>query len=448
MFKHPVIWIQPSNRTDSTWVSSVECVWGGPQWLKSKQCLKHNGYLELEPLFKVSLRIPDASQADVIDDLLMLKGYMEDENASRSQSTPNTSRNVGLWFGTSSSGTAGAPYQATPMEPNNGTTDIFQSINCMKAYKNWSFEVRENITIDKHDSPTYSFKELRLVDYDAGRRPLSTKFSVYKSKAFAGLETDKIMDEAEKRYDYLWQKHSSLLKDKNLESWKALRFTFEDSSLVYIPKENAWFPPSKCIWSESNVKIPGKASIASAYPLKKTFFTTVLKVLEPTVEMYVESLKAEARGKASAAKIKETMALICGLGFEEAELSSLVEAKVLPIKLANGEGSLASASSKDESVDFAIVENAAHWNAFKGKIAALDFSLEEIRDVRPLLLAMGLGNQFSSRLVNEVTDVSGGSQDHEITRNLRIKSQAIVRYDIRHPTFSIGACNSIEACVG
>ena len=229
------------------------------------------------------------------------------------------------------------------------------------------------------------------------------------------------------------------MNDENLKGRKALQSTFEDSALVYIPKENAWFPPSKCVWVGSNVKIPGKASIAGAYPSKKTFFTTVLKVSEPTVEMYVESLKAEAKGKAPAAKIKDTMALICGLGFEEADLSSLVEAKVLPVKLANGGGTLASASSKDKSVDFAIVENTVHRDAFKGKIAALDFSLEEIRDTRPLLLAMGLEQRFSSNLVKEVTDVSGGSQDHEMTRNLRIKSQAMVRYAIHHPTFSIGA---------
>ena len=228
------------------------------------------------------------------------------------------------------------------------------------------------------------------------------------------------------------------MNNKNLESRKDLRFTFEDSALVYIPKENAWFPPSKCVWVESNVEIPGKASIAGAYPLK-TFFTTVLKVSEPTVEMYVESLKAEARGNASAAKIKETMALICGLGLKEADLSSLVGAKVLPVKFANGGGSLASASSNDESVDFAIVENKVHRDVFKGKIAALDFSLEEIRDTRPLLLAMGLEKRFSLKLVKEVTDVSGGFQDHEMTRNLRIKTKAIVRYAIRHPAFSIGA---------
>ena len=263
---------------------------------------------------------------------------------------------------------------------------------------------------------------------------MSTKTSVYESKAFAGLETDKIIEEAEKRYDYLWWKHSFPTNDQNPESRKALRSTFEDSALVYIPKENAWCPPSQCVWVESSVKIPGKASIADAYPLKKTFFTTVLKISEPTVEMYVDSLKAEANGKASATQIKETMALICGLGVGETDLSSLVEAKVLPVKLANGVGSFASASSKDEFVDFAIMENTIHWDAFKGKIVVLDFSLEEIRDIRPLLLAMGLEERFSSKLVKEVTDVRGGSQDHEMTRNLRIKSQAIVRYVIRHRT--------------
>lgn len=266
---------------------------------------------------------------------------------------------------------------------------------------------------------------------------MGTKTSVCKSKAFAGLEIDKIIEEAEKRYDYLWQKHSFPMNGENPESQKDLRSSFEDSALVYIPKDNAWRPPSQCVWAESNVKIPGKASIADAYPSKKAFFTTVLKTSEPTVKMYIASLIAEAKGKASAAQIKETMVLICGLGVGETDLSSLVKAKVLPVKLANGVDSFASASLKDDFVDFAIVENTIHWNAFKGKIAVLDFSLEEIRDTRPLLLAMGLKERFSSKLVKEVTDVRGGSQDHEMTRNLRDKSQAIVQYVIRHRT-SIG----------
>ena len=269
-----------------------------------------------------------------------------------------------------------------------------------------------------------------------GRNSLRTKTSVQISKAFAGLESDEIAEEAKKRYHYLWQKHPCAITDENPESRKALQSTFEDSALVYIPKENSWRPPSQCVWVESNVTIPGKASIAGAYSLLETFFTTILNISQPTVEMYADSMKAEAKGKPSSARIKETMRLICSLGVGKSDFSSLAKAKILPVKLANGVSAFTSASSKDECIDFVIVENIIHWNAFEGKIVVLDFSLEEIRDSRPLLLAMGLKGRFSSQLVEEVTDVRGGSQDHEMTRNLRSKSQAIVRYATRHRTLT------------
>ncbi|KAL8701070.1 MAG: hypothetical protein Q9201_005112 [Fulgogasparrea decipioides] len=399
-FRHPVIWIQPSNSIDSTWLSTADCVWDGPQWLESKQCLKLDAYLELEHLFKVSLKTPDASQMDIVNDLVMLKSHCGEKNALRSRDTGHTQKNVG---------TAGPSYQVTSIKEARNTTSTFQSITFMELYEKQSFE------------------ELRLQDYDRDRKPLSPETSVHKSKAFAGLENDKIIEEAEKRYDYLWQQYSHSKIGENLESQRALRFTFEGSALVYIPKKRAWRPPSQCVWVDSSVKIPGKASIADTYASKNTFFTKVLKISEPTVKMYVDSLKAEAKGKASAAQVKETMALICRLGFGETDLSGLVEDKVLAVKRTNGVSSFAAAFSKDESVDFAIVENIIHWDAFKGKIAVLDFSLEEIRDTRPLLLALGLEKRFSSKLVKEITDVRGGSQNHETTRNLRTKSQAIAR---------------------
>lgn len=240
-----------------------------------------------------------------------------------------------------------------------------------------------------------------------------------------------ILVEAEKRYDYLWKTYTSSSDGTNAESRAALRSSFEESALIYVPKKNAWFPPTQCVWVDTSVQIPGKASIADAYPLKKTFFTTVLKVSEPTVDMYVASLVDGANGKASAAQIKETMRLICDLGLGETDLSSLNEAKILPIKLANGSRCFASASSADGSVDFAIVEKTIHSDGFRGKISVLDFSIEDIRDTRPLLQAMNLENRFSSKTVKEVTDVSGGSLDREMTKNLRGKGQAIVRYVIR-----------------
>ena len=431
MFSYPVIWIQPSNRIDSSWLSTADCVWDGPQWLESKQRLKLEHYLELESLFKLFLSTPDASQVDVFNDLLMLKSvsgdsksHGGDKNVLRGQSSTFTQPNIG---------TAGAQCQVTLEKDYTGTMNHLQSITFMEAYKKQSFEVKKILPLTSKTLLNVS-KELRLEDYSVGRKPLSTKTSFDKSKAFAGLENDKVIEEAEKRYEYLSQQHSFPVDGENLESRKALRFTFEDSALVYVPKESAWFPPSQCVWVDSSVKIPGKASIADTYPLRESFFTTVLTISKPTINMYVDSLIAEAKGKTSAAHIKETMALICSLGVAEDDFSSLVDAKVLPVKLANGARSFAAASSKDDGVNFAIMENTIHRGAFESKIGVLDFSLEEIRNTRPLLLALGLEERFSSKLVKEVTDVRGGSQDHEMTRILRIKSQAIVRYAVRHKT--------------
>lgn len=134
MFRHPVIWIQPSNRIDSTWLSIADCVWDGPQWLKSKQCLKLEAYLEFEHLFKVSLRTSDASQVDVVNDLLILKSHSGDKNALRSQSTAYAQPNIV---------SAGAPYQVTSVEEAFGTTWKYQSITSMEEYRTQSFEVKE-----------------------------------------------------------------------------------------------------------------------------------------------------------------------------------------------------------------------------------------------------------------------------------------------------------------
>lgn len=135
MFKNPLIWIPPSNKSGSKWVSSTDCVWNGPQWLKSKQCLKLGCYDELEHLFKVSLKISDANQLDVLDDLQMLKSHSENVHASKSQSTVTDSSDT-------SSSSGNKPFEVT-VEKQPFETNHFQSITLMEAYRSQSFEVIE-----------------------------------------------------------------------------------------------------------------------------------------------------------------------------------------------------------------------------------------------------------------------------------------------------------------
>ena len=134
MFERPVIWTKLSNRIDSTWLSAADCVWDGPQWLKSKQCLNLEFYRELEHLFKWSLKTPDASQKNVVDDLFMLKSHSGVENSFKSHATPYTRPNIKP---------AVVPYQVTLLE-EGGITMRLQSINAMGPFREQSFEVKES----------------------------------------------------------------------------------------------------------------------------------------------------------------------------------------------------------------------------------------------------------------------------------------------------------------
>ncbi|KAL9603458.1 MAG: hypothetical protein Q9219_001145 [cf. Caloplaca sp. 3 TL-2023] len=219
-FGNPAIWAHTSNRNDSTWLSTNDCVWDGPQWLRSKQCLKSEAYLDLEHLFKVSLNLPDASQKDVVDDLNLLKGHCLKKVASKGRDTSTIQKNAQ---------TVGPSYHATS-EMENGYTNIYHSITFMEAYKGLSFE------------------ELRLQDYDRVKKPSSSITFVHKPEPFAGLADDNIIEEALNRYDHLWHQYSHQLTGENAEGRRALSFTFEASALVYIPGENIWCPPSQCVW--------------------------------------------------------------------------------------------------------------------------------------------------------------------------------------------------------
>ena len=192
--------------------------------------------------------------------------------------------------------------------------------------------------------------------------------------------------------------------------------------MIYVPHEKAWFKPSQCVWAGPHVKIPGKACIAESYSQKKTFFTVVLKVVTPTVEMYVASLRNEAQKKTAASKLKEIMVLISNLGVKSRDVEGLQDTPVFPVRTSGGEIRLSSASSS-----FVILDTVAHRSAFESKITALDFSLEEIRDTKPFLLANGFQDRFSTMLVEEVTDVKAGEAQHEVAKGLRLKAKAVVR---------------------
>ena len=196
---------------------------------------------------------------------------------------------------------------------------------------------------------------------------------------------------------------------------------------MYVPHLDAWFSPSACVWAKPHVEIPAKASIAADFHSQKAFFTEALMVPEPNSEMYIASLISQAENQPTASKMKDTMMLISSLGVTAKDVTKLLQTKIFPVRLPGNQSCFATAAPSSTSIEFAIIDNVVHRKAFEGRVASLDFSLEEIRDAREFLIACGLNTQFTSMLVEEVTNVQGGSLNKEMTDMLRLKASAIVR---------------------
>ena len=69
--KLPLVFIPKSHRSPSRWIGSKECVWKAPMALRSKVPLCHH-YPDYSNFFRLTLGIPDASPAMVIDEIIAL----------------------------------------------------------------------------------------------------------------------------------------------------------------------------------------------------------------------------------------------------------------------------------------------------------------------------------------------------------------------------------------
>lgn len=76
---------------------------------------------------------------------------------------------------------------------------------------------------------------------------------------------------------------------------------------------------------------------------------------------------------------------------------------------------------------FAIVDRTDYGTLFRGKIAILDFSREEVHSLKVFLQGLKLEPKHLSNAVSEETRVEGGVFNEELTNDLRRKAYAIAR---------------------
>ncbi|KAF2137387.1 uncharacterized protein K452DRAFT_110481 [Aplosporella prunicola CBS 121167] len=308
-FKHYKLIYTPLNLFSCKWVSIDDCVWEGDDWLEVKTRLsKIEGYNGLEHLFKMILKVRNATWEDSIDELRLIKKSQE------------------KYFNVSS---------------------IYRFL--LRNFEN------------------------------------ETNFDV-------------------------------------------LRSEFEKDQLVFVSERNAWYSPSMCIWADIRVCISARIPISTGYLSLQRFFTEMLEVREPDLEMLIQALKDLALARPLAiAEIKQMIAFTSSYNPSRTSLARLLAVNILPVRLENGDVEL-----KNSTAEFAIPDRKEYDKAFRGKAITLDLDLNEVHMSSQFLLGLGLESRFISNVVEENTMVKTSSINRQLTKEFRLKANALFRFAVHY----------------
>ncbi|KAF5570430.1 ATPase-like ATP-binding domain-containing protein [Fusarium phyllophilum] len=209
-----------------------------------------------------------------------------------------------------------------------------------------------------------------------------------------------------------------------------LKAAFEASPLIYCATrhgESGWYKTSDCLWSSETV-IRGKAILDECWEAYENFFVGKLGVKLLTLQMVYDELR-----QSSGTNTEETKVAIMSLnGLLQTETTRLDpepirQAKVFSVRYPTGTVVLSSVS-----VDFAIGDRDKLKIMFRDKVALLDFEMDEVRRLRPLIEWLGLQDRYLSNSVEESTFICSDSERPISTPNRDLKRKA---YHIARPRF-------------
>ncbi|KAM0203989.1 hypothetical protein ACHAPQ_004134 [Fusarium lateritium] len=214
-------------------------------------------------------------------------------------------------------------------------------------------------------------------------------------------------------YDYLHKARVPL---------SSLKAAFEASPLIYYETrhgESGWYKTSDCLWSSETI-IRGKAILDECWEAYESFFVGKLGVKLLTLQMVYDELRQSSGINAEVIKV----AILSLNGLLQTETTRLDpepirQAKVFPVRYPTGTVVLSSAS-----VDFAIGDRDKLKTVFRDKITVLDFGMEEVRRLRPLIEWLKLQDRYLSCSVEESTFISSDSERPVSTPNRDLKRKA------------------------
>lgn len=195
--------------------------------------------------------------------------------------------------------------------------------------------------------------------------------------------------------------------------------------MVTSQGQTGWYKTSDTLWS-SSAPIRGKVTLDTHYSDLKTLFVNKLGVKSLTLDMVYDELTQDPPSN-SQEDIKVAMLSLSNFLRDERTFlrpDRVRRAKIFPVKYGDNEVVLRSGDAH-----FAIADRAHLEERFRGRVALLNFDLEELQQLRPFFFWVGLADRFLSNSVREITSVApdSGRPLRVLNRELSRKAYYILR---------------------
>ncbi|KAF4501943.1 hypothetical protein FAGAP_1920 [Fusarium agapanthi] len=209
-----------------------------------------------------------------------------------------------------------------------------------------------------------------------------------------------------------------------------IKQAFRDSPLIYVPHQanRKWYKLSECIWSSEGAS-QDEISLEPLYADLSTLFVSFLDVPKISASLVYQHILNIGNTIQPIPEIKKLIwslldSLTTNRGPSSIYADKIRACRVFPVKGLSGEVQPASALGS-----FYINDRPIYAAVMKGKANILDFSVEEVHRLKPVIEWLGLTDRYLSKsvTVTEKTSVdeSQGVEDNVLMRDIAGKADAL-----------------------
>ncbi|KAF5561292.1 hypothetical protein FNAPI_3731 [Fusarium napiforme] len=207
-----------------------------------------------------------------------------------------------------------------------------------------------------------------------------------------------------------------------------IKQAFRDSPLIYRPWEGAkkWYKAPECVFY-NDCRSGDEMALESYYPDMSPLFVSLLEVPKLSPSVVYQNLQNVRNTVKPIPDLKKLLwSLLDTLAADTASSSvyadKIRDCRVFPVKLPSGE-----VQSMNAMGDFWINDRPAYAAALKEHANFLDFSVEEVHRLKPVIEWLGLTKRYLSNVVTEKTSVdeSQGTEDTVLAHDIASKSAAL-----------------------